>query len=52
MGTIMANDVKRTASDLDAKLARFRARHAELSHIQERVIAATQQSVSPAILLG
>jgi hypothetical protein len=52
METIIANDVRRTASDLDAQLARFRARQAELSHIQERVIAATQQSVSPAILLG
>jgi hypothetical protein len=52
MQTIIANDVRRTASDLDAKLARNRARQAELSQIQEQVIAATQQRVSPAILLG
>jgi hypothetical protein len=52
MQTIIANDVRRTASDLDAQLARFRATQAELSQIQERVIAAIQQSVSPAILLG
>jgi hypothetical protein len=35
METIIANDVRRTASDLDAQLARFRATQAKLSHIRE-----------------